>query len=80
MSTHAPQLEQELNEQLEQDIRALLTRMQKHEIDPIGLGLYARGYAFQAWQQVQDQWGRAFSQAEITVHVQAKIKNMGETI
>lgn len=76
----APKLEAELNKQLEMKVKALVAKMQKHEIDPIGLGDYARGYHFKTWEIVQDEWGHAFSEAEIKVTVKTKIKNMGETI
>ncbi|CAN7196549.1 Ger(x)C family spore germination protein [Paenibacillus sp. LjRoot153] len=76
----ATRLEAEINKQLDEQMKALVTNMQKHEVDPIGLGLYARGYQFKAWEHVQDEWGHAFSEAEVNVHVETKIKNMGETI
>ncbi|MGG1517623.1 Ger(x)C family spore germination protein [Paenibacillus oryzisoli] len=77
---HAPKLEAQINAEMTKDISALIANLQKHELDPIGLGLYARGHAFHEWEKVKDDWGHAFAQAEITVHVQASIKNMGETI
>ncbi|WNR46966.1 Ger(x)C family spore germination protein [Paenibacillus roseipurpureus] len=76
----APKLEAEINQQLEAMLTTMVKKMQKHEIDPIGLGLYARGYQFKAWEKVQDEWGHAFSEADVHVHVRTKIKNMGETI
>jgi Ger(x)C family germination protein len=76
----APKLEAEINQQLEAKMRALVKKMQEHEIDPIGLGLYARAYQFKAWEHVQDEWGHAFSEAEVNIHVKTKIKNMGETL
>lgn len=77
---NAPKLEAEINQQLEAKMKSLVTKMQKHEIDPIGLGLYARAYQFKAWEHVQDEWGHAFSEAEVRIHVKTKIKNMGETL
>jgi hypothetical protein len=76
----AAKLEAEINQQLEAKMTALVKKMQEHEIDPIGLGLYARAYQFKAWEHVQDEWGHAFSEAEVRIHVKTKIKNMGETI
>ncbi|KRE92363.1 hypothetical protein ASG89_33195 [Paenibacillus sp. Soil766] len=76
----AARLETQINEQLEAKMNALVTKMQQHEIDPIGLGLYARGYQFKAWESVQDDWGHAFSRAEVRIQVKTKIKNMGETL
>lgn len=76
----APELEAEINKQLEAKMKSLVTKMQKHEIDPIGLGLYARAYQFKAWEQVQDEWGHAFSEADVRIHMKAKIKNMGEVL
>lgn len=76
----APRLEAEINQQMEAKMKSLVTKMQKHEIDPIGLGLYARAYQFKAWENVQDAWGHAFSEAEVHIHVKTNIKNMGETL
>jgi hypothetical protein len=61
-------------------MKALVAKMQRHEIDPIGLGLYARAYQFKAWEHVQDEWGHAFSKADVRIHIKTKIKNMGETL
>lgn len=76
----APKLEAEINQQLEKQMKALIAKIQEHEIDPIGLGLYARGYQYKAWEGVQDDWGHALSEAEVNIHIHTEIKNMGETI
>ncbi|MNR50630.1 hypothetical protein D3C85_1701800 [compost metagenome] len=80
MRHEAARLEAQINQQIEAKMKALVSNMQKHEIDPIGLGLYARGYQFKAWEQVQDDWGHAFSQSDVRIHVKTTIKNMGETL
>ncbi|CAN7739788.1 Ger(x)C family spore germination protein [Paenibacillus sp. LjRoot56] len=76
----ASKLEAEINQQLEAQMKSLVKKMQEHEVDPIGLGLYARAYQFKAWEHVQDEWGHAFSEADVRIHVKTKIKNMGETL
>ncbi|WP_374987756.1 Ger(x)C family spore germination C-terminal domain-containing protein [Paenibacillus sp. R14(2021)] len=42
-------------------------------MDPIGVGLYARAYQYKAWKKVQENWGDAFSKADVSVNI-----DMGE--
>ncbi|MDC0759319.1 Ger(x)C family spore germination C-terminal domain-containing protein [Brevibacillus sp. AG] len=47
------------------------------QVDPIGLGKYARAYAYDEWKKVEDEWGRAFSKAKVTIHPEVKIISVG---
>jgi hypothetical protein len=71
------ELEKMIERQLDQQFEDLIKKFQKHKIDPIGLGLYARAHEYKAWQKVQDDWGEALSKADININVKVKVKSMG---
>jgi Ger(x)C family germination protein len=70
-------LEKMIEKQLDQQFENLVKKIQKHKIDPIGLGLYARAYEYKEWQKVQDDWGEALSKADMKINVKVKVKSMG---
>ena len=72
------ELEKMIEKQLVQQFEKLIKKIQKHKIDPIGLGLYARAHEYKAWQKVQDDWGTALSKADIKINVEVKVKSMGQ--
>ncbi|WP_227872409.1 Ger(x)C family spore germination protein [Paenibacillus albus] len=71
-------LEKMINEQLTEEFKKLVSKLQKNKVDPIGLGLYARAFQYHNWKKVQNNWPEAFAEAKITVHVHTKIKDYGE--
>ncbi|RKN64875.1 Ger(x)C family spore germination protein [Paenibacillus ginsengarvi] len=75
--SNAAALEKEMNKQLEARFAKLVGKIQKARIDPIGLGLYARAYAYPEWKKVQNRWGDVLSEAEIRVKVKTRIAGMG---
>jgi Ger(x)C family germination protein len=70
-------LEKAIGQELEKQCQRVVDRLQKKKLDPIGLGLYARAYQYEAWKQVQDHWGDAMSQADIEVKLDLKLLNAG---
>lgn len=70
-------LERSIEKQLKSDLERLIKKIQKAEIDPIGLGLYARAYTYKDWKRVQKKWGKALSKADVKVNVHVKIGGMG---
>ncbi|MEF3304735.1 Ger(x)C family spore germination protein [Paenibacillus sp. GYB003] len=70
-------LEKDLNKQLQSQFNSLVRKIQKARIDPIGLGLYARAYAYPEWKKVQDRWGEALSESVVNVKVTTQIAAMG---
>jgi Ger(x)C family germination protein len=72
------ELEKMIEKQLDQQFGNLIKKIQKHKIDPIGLGLYARAYEYKEWQKVQDDWGEALSKADIKINVKVKVKSTGQ--
>ncbi|UVI28371.1 Ger(x)C family spore germination protein [Paenibacillus spongiae] len=73
----APQLEKEIQSELQQQFMQLIKKFQTAKIDPIGFGLYARAYEYPHWLKVQDRWGEVFSEAEVNVKTDVKIQSMG---
>lgn len=71
------ELDRKIGEQLQKRFESLLDKFKKSGIDPVGFGLYARAYQYEAWKQVQDDWGKAFAEAETEVSVTVKTRNMG---
>ncbi|MBM7563191.1 Ger(x)C family spore germination protein [Paenibacillus sacheonensis] len=72
------QLEKQIDKQLQAQMKAVVDKLQKHAVDPIGLGLFARAYRYRDWKKVQDQWGEAFKNADIRIRVRTEIIDMGE--
>ncbi|MGO0063324.1 Ger(x)C family spore germination protein [Brevibacillus fluminis] len=71
------QLEQALADQIRKEMSALVAKLQKQQLDPIGLGLYARAFAYNEWKQVQNDWGLAFSQAKVNINPAVSIISIG---
>lgn len=73
------QLEKSIANELENEFSRLIQKIQKAQIDPLGLGLYARAYTYSEWKKVQDDWGENLAKSKINIHVKTKIKGMGTT-
>ncbi|MCP1307503.1 Ger(x)C family spore germination protein [Paenibacillus tyrfis] len=70
-------LQKAIEEQVKRQFEQMIGGFQKHQIDPIGLGLYARAYEYQAYKKVQDHWGEAFAKADVKLSVKTEITDMG---
>ncbi|MFC4810272.1 Ger(x)C family spore germination protein [Paenibacillus sp. GCM10023250] len=75
---NAAGLQDQIDEQLKNKMDALVAKLQRYQLDPIGLGLFARAYRYREWKKVQDRWGEAFGQAEVSLRVRTRIVDMGE--
>jgi len=62
---------------MKQKMEGVVAKLQKKQVDPIGLGKYARAYAYEEWKKVEDDWGKAFSKAKISIHPEVKIISVG---
>ncbi|WP_338552105.1 Ger(x)C family spore germination protein [Paenibacillus sp. KS-LC4] len=71
------QLEKMIEEQLTAQFNALIAKIQKLKIDPIGLGIYARAYEYKKFKKVEDEWGEVLSRADIHISTKVKISAMG---
>ncbi|NEW09061.1 Ger(x)C family spore germination protein [Paenibacillus sp. SYP-B3998] len=77
MRKNREKLEQQIQEQIKKQFEELIKKCQKNQIDPIGLGQYARAYQYKKWKQVQEHWGETFSEADVHLSVKTNIKYMG---
>jgi Ger(x)C family germination protein len=71
------QLEKSISKELEKEFDRLIRKIQKAQIDPLGLGLYARAYTYPEWKKVQDNWGKTLEKSKINIHVKTEIKSIG---
>ncbi|MNR51844.1 hypothetical protein D3C85_1715820 [compost metagenome] len=74
---NAPELEKDIEEELQKQFSQLIKKIQSAKIDPIGLGLYARAHEYSQYKKVQDHWGETLSNSEVNVKVKVKIQSMG---
>ncbi|SCW31410.1 germination protein, Ger(x)C family [Paenibacillus tianmuensis] len=70
-------LEQAIDKQLKRQFEQMIRSFQKHQVDPIGLGLYARAHEYQAYKKVQEHWGEALAKADVKLSVKTEIVDMG---
>ncbi|KZE53959.1 spore gernimation protein [Brevibacillus parabrevis] len=70
-------MEQIVSTELRKEFEKLVAKCQQNEVDPFGFGLYARAYAYQEWKKVQDNWPKAFAQAEVKFVPEISIKGNG---
>ncbi|MEW9700009.1 Ger(x)C family spore germination protein [Paenibacillus sp. SI8] len=71
------ELEHKIAEQVQKQLDQLMKKIQEHQIDPIGLGVYARAFEYEQYKKVEDHWGEALAKADIHVTVKAAIGSMG---
>ncbi|WP_028399065.1 Ger(x)C family spore germination protein [Ectobacillus panaciterrae] len=77
MKKNSDKLEQMVEKQLKMQLGNFIKKIQKHKIDPIGLGVYARAYQNKHYEQVQDRWGKALGEATINISVDVTTRSMG---
>jgi Ger(x)C family germination protein len=70
-------LEKSIANELEDEFSQLICKMQKAQVDPLGLGLYARAYTYPEWKKVQGHWGETFAKSKINIHVNTEIRSIG---
>ncbi|WP_208743112.1 Ger(x)C family spore germination protein [Bacillus cereus] len=78
--THTPaiqDIEKKIERAMNGQYQKLITKIQLAHIDPIGLGLYARAYAYPTWKKLNHPWGDELAQSKIRVHITIKIMNKG---
>jgi Ger(x)C family germination protein len=71
------QLTKEVEKELKKQIDDLMKKIQKKNIDPIGLGLYARAYHYSQYKKVENNWGEALAESDINVSVKIDINSNG---
>ncbi|WP_141505008.1 Ger(x)C family spore germination protein [Paenibacillus luteus] len=73
----AKKLEKQASALMEKQIEGLIQKMQKHRLDPIGLGVYARAKQYKQYIKVEEDWPEAFSHAVVNIKVELSIAAMG---
>ncbi|MGA4466894.1 Ger(x)C family spore germination protein [Bacillus bombysepticus] len=72
-------LEHNIKRQLDEKLESILKQIQKYEIDPLGLVLYARAYEYEEWKKIKNNWPDVFSKAKLNIDTHIKINNTGTT-
>jgi len=70
-------LEKQVAVIMQDQFTSIIEKLQKHKIDPIGLGVYARANEYKEFCKVEDHWGEALANAEVHVKVDLEITSMG---
>lgn len=63
--------------ELDKQYRSLLGKLQKHRIDPVGFGMYARAYTYREWEKVKDRWSESFAEADIRFMARVRVVGTG---
>lgn len=77
VSKNSKSLEKKISGLVKAQFEDLMKKIQKHEIDPVGLGLYARAYQYGEYKKVEDHWGKALADANIHISVAIVLRAMG---
>jgi Ger(x)C family germination protein len=77
VSENAKQLEKQAGELMQKQMEGIIAKLQKHKIDPIGLGVYARAHEYRHYIQAEDHWGEELAKADISIKVDLTISGMG---
>ncbi|MDF2959383.1 MAG: spore gernimation protein [Paenibacillus sp.] len=70
-------LEARIVKELQKKFADLIHKCQKSQVDPFGFGLYARAYRFPEWKAVENEWGKTFAKAKVSIITQVEIKSVG---
>lgn len=70
-------LEEAIASDMKKKMEAVIAKLQKHQIDPTGLGKYARAQVYHEWKKVEDNWGKTFAKAKVNVMPEVKIISIG---
>jgi len=70
-------LEKQVEVLMKDQIVEIIGKLQKHKIDPIGLGVYARARYYDQFRKVEERWGEVFANAVVNVKVDLEISSMG---
>ncbi|MDG0795199.1 hypothetical protein OMP38_33515 [Cohnella ginsengisoli] len=77
LDDHHREAELACAKELRDKFEALITKLQRKKIDPVGFGIYARAYHYKPFKQVKDNWGEAFGQSDVKVRVSVAFADEG---
>ncbi|MDM5155303.1 Ger(x)C family spore germination protein [Bacillus sp. DX1.1] len=70
-------LEHQIKEQVNKQLMNIINKMQKHELDPLGLSMYAKAYQYKEWETTKKDWVKVLSKSDIHITTDIKIQNIG---
>ncbi|MDQ0896503.1 MULTISPECIES: Ger(x)C family spore germination protein [unclassified Paenibacillus] len=71
------QLEKAVENELKKECEALIKKAQKNQVDPFQFGVHVRAHNYKDWKKVQDNWGKALSEATVNVSSKVLIQSIG---
>ncbi|MEF3308263.1 Ger(x)C family spore germination protein [Paenibacillus sp. GYB004] len=63
--------------ELDKEVTSLIRKLQKHRVDPVGFGMYARAYTYREWEKVKDRWAESFAEADIRLVTSVRVVGTG---
>ena len=71
------ELENEMSKYIKMETEKMITYMQEHNVDSIGIGKYVRNsLTFEEWQELD--WDEVYPKVEVAVDAELKIKDYGK--
>ncbi|MDM5188998.1 Ger(x)C family spore germination protein [Bacillus sp. DX4.1] len=70
-------LEHQIKEQVNKQLMNIINKIQKNELDPLGLSMYARAYQYKEWEMTKKDWVKVLSKSNIHINTDVKIQNTG---
>ncbi|MFD0697911.1 Ger(x)C family spore germination protein [Paenibacillus sp. GCM10027628] len=77
MEKNKEKMELAIQKLLKKQCETLIRMTQKKEVDPFRFGVHVRADDYKNWKKVEDNWGKAFSEATVTVSPKVTIKSIG---
>ncbi|MDG0811088.1 Ger(x)C family spore germination C-terminal domain-containing protein [Cohnella rhizosphaerae] len=77
LDDHQREAELACAEELRDKFEALIAKLQRDKVDPVGFGIYARAYHYNRFKQVKENWGEAFGQSDVKVRVSVAFADEG---
>jgi Ger(x)C family germination protein len=74
---HDDELEKMIEKELQTDLEGIVSKIQQHQIDPIGLGLFARAYHYEQYKKGKEHWGKVIADSDIPISVNVDINAKG---
>lgn len=71
------QLEKILEEQFTREFTEVITKFQRYQVEPIGIGSEVQAQQYQWWKQIEKDWPRVFSRSQVQVHPEVTIHGFG---
>nr|WP_245596725.1 Ger(x)C family spore germination protein [Shimazuella kribbensis] len=76
-ANHPTEIKKLIADQLNIEVTRLIKKTQKHKIDPIALGVFARAQQYKNWKKVEDNWFETFSKAKVNITTDIVLINTG---